>query len=239
MGDVFRKWIVGLGWIVCASTLFPHLCGAAETCTARMKESVLRRTGGFVTREGCGVLLLVNSQKDIPASWIQAKADYLSRLLGIRAVIADQEEDADATIVVVLQKGTGTKVERERRRAVFDVSVFKNAPEAACVFNEKLSKLIAELIFPPERGTQHPRSAIEDVFVGDAFTTSAVEEVKQLLPHFGFTRGVVATYDTACREGWAPKPVNEAQREIWRRTLTRKERGPSNPIRILPPGKRK
>lgn len=43
-----------------------------------------------------------------------------------------------------------------------------------------------------------------------------------------------STYKQACKEGWAHMPTNEFQRAIWDRIHSEKERGPSNPISIVP-----
>lgn len=44
----------------------------------------------------------------------------------------------------------------------------------------------------------------------------------------------LATYRTACEEGWAPVPTNDVQRAIWEHVRSEKERGPSNALRIVP-----
>ena len=92
---------------------------------------------------------------------------------------------------------------------------------------------------PEGRRTRCTREEIESLFRGDSFTLAARDEVRRLLPEAGFEPAVVATYLTACREGWAPAPTNDAQRAIWARALSEKERGPTNPILILPPNQKK
>ena len=49
----------------------------------------------------------------------------------------------------------------------------------------------------------------------------------------------INTYLGACREGWAPAPINDIQKAIWERVKADKERGPTNPLKIPPPPKRK
>ena len=44
----------------------------------------------------------------------------------------------------------------------------------------------------------------------------------------------LATYRTACIEGWAPPPTNDVQRTIWERVHSEKERGPANGLKIRP-----
>ena len=47
------------------------------------------------------------------------------------------------------------------------------------------------------------------------------------------------TYKSACEEGWAPAPTNEFQKAIFDQVKADKERGPTNPITIPPPNKKK
>ena len=47
------------------------------------------------------------------------------------------------------------------------------------------------------------------------------------------------TYKRACQEGWAPAPTNEFQKAIFDQVKADKERGPTNPITIPPPNKKK
>ena len=46
-------------------------------------------------------------------------------------------------------------------------------------------------------------------------------------------------YVTAVRDGWAPPPTNDVQKAIWEKVRADKERGPTNPITIPPPGQKK
>ena len=55
------------------------------------------------------------------------------------------------------------------------------------------------------------------------------------LEKIGVTPAYEKFYYLACKEGWAPQPTNEIQQAIWNRVKERKERGPTNPIHILPP----
>ena len=47
------------------------------------------------------------------------------------------------------------------------------------------------------------------------------------------------SYKKACIEGWAPAPTNDIQKAIWEQVKADKERGPTNPLKIPPPPKRK
>lgn len=56
---------------------------------------------------------------------------------------------------------------------------------------------------------------------------------------FGVKPYIQTTYLNACREGWAPAPTNEWQKAIFDQVKADKERGPTNPITIPPPNKKK
>lgn len=197
-------------------------------------EEVLRRTGGLVSREGCGLLLLVNRQSRVPTATVMAKGEYLSRLLGIRVEVGTESRPAEAT--VVLAEGEVPSAWRRRGVGVVDMSALgEDRPEKG--FDAAFARVAAELFVPKGCDVKVGRDEIEAVFRGDSFTVAAAGEVKRLLPRAGFLPATVATYRTACREGWAPPPTNDMQRAIWQHALSEKERGPTNPITIQPPGR--
>ena len=66
-----------------------------------------------------------------------------------------------------------------------------------------------------------------------------VARASQRLPALGVTPQRIATYQVACKEGWAPAPTNDVQKAIWERVKADKERGPTNPITIPPPKAKK
>ena len=63
--------------------------------------------------------------------------------------------------------------------------------------------------------------------------------ISRRLPQLGVTPYRLATYQQACKEGWAPQPTNDVQKAIWERVKADKERGPTNPITIPPPKAKK
>lgn len=194
-------------------------CLAALVCLGdgRTHEDVLRRTGGLVSREGRGRLVVVNLQRTVPEKAVREKVEYVSRLLGIRA-----EVSADASA-----------------RGAVTIQLTEEMARAADGFDAAFARMAAGLFVPEGRSTRCTREEVEALFRGNSFTLAARDEVRRLLPAVGFEPAVVATYLTACREGWAPAPTNDFQRAIWERALSEKERGPTNPIRILPPNQGK
>ena len=198
---------------------------------------VQRQTGGLVVRDGWGRMVIVNRQKRISARTVQMKAEYLSRLLGIRVDVLGKVED-DATVTIALVEGSDVAVADGRRYGTVDVGTLDET-NLARSFNKAFARVATRLFVPEGREMQCGRAEIEAVFAGESFTTRASEEVRRLLPDAGFSPAVVTTYRTACREGWAPEPVNDLQRAIRAEVLAEKERGPTNPILILPPNARR
>lgn len=77
---------------------------------------------------------------------------------------------------------------------------------------------------------------------GDTAKTICPEpygKIMQVAEKIGLQPRIRVTYEQACREGWAPSPTNDVQRAIWERVQAEKERGPTNPILILPPNQKK
>ena len=66
----------------------------------------------------------------------------------------------------------------------------------------------------------------------DAFNGIIYSAAKRKMARVRYT-----TYRQACKEGWAEAPTNDTQRAVWEQAKAEKERGPTNPITISPPGK--
>lgn len=56
----------------------------------------------------------------------------------------------------------------------------------------------------------------------------------EYLKTLGVTQYEEVSYQTACRQGWAPAPTNEVQKAIWEKINAEKNEAPSNPIKIVP-----
>lgn len=67
----------------------------------------------------------------------------------------------------------------------------------------------------------------------DAFNKIIYSAAKRKMARVRYT-----SYRQACIEGWAASPTNDAQKAVWDQVKADKERGPTNPILIPPPGKK-
>lgn len=71
------------------------------------------------------------------------------------------------------------------------------------------------------------------------FPQDVLGRLEQYLAQIGVTPYYQTTYRRACHLGWAPPPTNEVQKAIWDKIKAEKERGPTNPIKIMPPNAKK
>ena len=221
--------MIGRVVLATACAMLATVCGATG-------QQTLRQLGGLVSKEGTGRLLIVNCQDCIRPEAVRAKAEYLSRLLGIRADVTTNAAERATLTIFLTDDGAGGAPVPDAHMGVVGMDRLRSGDAAMRKFNAEFARIAADL-FVPERVNVNRRE-IEDVFVGEAFTMMAVNTLKRLLPQAGFEPAIIATYETACREGWAPAPTNDVQKAIWAKTLDEKERGPTNPITIPPPKKK-
>jgi len=62
-----------------------------------------------------------------------------------------------------------------------------------------------------------------------------IDVINRILNHLqglGVTPYIETTYRNACRQGWAPPPVNDIQKAVWERVNAEKEKGPANAMKI-------
>jgi hypothetical protein len=65
-----------------------------------------------------------------------------------------------------------------------------------------------------------------------------IDAIRRNMKARGITQTMISSYLKACEQGWAPAPTNDYQRAIWEKVKADKERGPTNPITIPPPGRK-
>ena len=70
-----------------------------------------------------------------------------------------------------------------------------------------------------------------------SFSPESYTKISTFMKDVGYLTARRDTYYGACREGWAPAPTNDVQKAIFDQVKADKERGPTNPITIPPPGK--
>ena len=78
-----------------------------------------------------------------------------------------------------------------------------------------------------------------DEYDSDTPTPDAFNQIVFWAARRKMARVRYSTYRRACEEGWAPAPTNDAQKAVWEQVKSDKERGPTKPITIEPPGKKK
>lgn len=93
-------------------------------------------------------------------------------------------------------------------------------------------------------GTEYPDNVLAigkisdyDLIQGLFIPGDAAFACQRRMKKVGVTQKLFVPYGRACFEGWAPAPTNEVQKKIWDSVRERKEKGPTNPIKIKPPKK--
>lgn len=157
--------------------------------------------------------------------------------------IAEQlikEDRVGAGIVIVDDAARNAHIESaEGRWAVLNISPLKaDAPDA-----KKLETRCAKMLWRAAARALGVGYVAHDASVLKGFSTLAELDANfemkpspdgsnamlQNASSYGITPLTIASYRTACHNGWAPQPTNDVQRIIWEQVNGDKERGPSNP----------
>lgn len=220
------------------------------------KAQIEARHGGKVrnTVNQRGKIVVVNAQKEVDAAQISEPMAKLSAFLKV-AIEVQCAESADP------MQARALKAEKGADALLMVVSCDKCsepmmiAPDGAwAVVNVKAlgdknvdSRLRKEVVRAFAYLCGGTKSQYADPM------TAAVTDIRQLdlveqaelpvdvlmrIPEYLKTLGVTqyqeASYQTACKQGWAPAPTNEVQKAIWEKTKAEKNETPANPIKIEP-----
>ena len=163
---------------------------------------------------------------------------------------ARAEHGTDVTIFFVEDDAApATLVAPEDRWAAINVSkLSKGLPESAVLRKRMLAvrarrEFVRTFVLACGGGaSQFPGNMMDAAKLEDLDTVEEFIPVDipprytAYLEKIGVTPAYDKAYYFACKEGWAPQPTNDIQQAIWNRVKERKERGPTNPITIQPPG---
>ena len=236
---------------------------AAEKSVKRSRRS-REYTGGFIMRPAEGkAIRFANAQSVVAESVLQAAAWEISRAVGIDIVVS-KLDDANANPVSLRDGQTAAAVivravkdppaptmivAPEDAWAVLDVGALARDGATAEVLAERVRKELwrtTAIMLGASDSTFRP-CLLEPVH---SLTELDALKAKQVCPEpygsiqrnakdLGCGSPVYTTYRQACQEGWAPPPTNDIQRAIFEQVKADKERGPTNPITIPPPNKKK
>ena len=234
----------------------------------KLRETIRRvqakKTGGIVRRPGSakGEFVVVNAQRKVPEEAIAPVVGVLDKSIHVQARVVSAQAvaagDAKSAIAgaggalgVVLVEGGGPSllVAPEDGWAVVDVSALaKDSPPPATLAARVRKEALRAFAFVGggayvARGEplmRDVRTVRELDAVGiEQFGIEEIVHLRESVAHYGLVPWQQATYKKACEEGWAPAPANEFQKAIFEQVRADKERGPTNPIAIPPPGAKK
>lgn len=214
-------------------------------------------TGGFVTRDdpGNGLVLVANAQKRLPEGKISRPVSYMrfhaKMNIGIRTVGSAVAETPNpgsakalgATIVVFVvdnpKSGDAVVVAPDGKWASVNVAALNSDDPGDEILALRTRKALSRAIcfVCGSGGSQYQNTLVGpfkdgvkgyDRFPTDGVPPDVFPRMQHYLKSLGVRPVVRTTYESACRQGWAPPPTNEVQKAIWDRVHAL----PKNPMKI-------
>lgn len=206
---------------------------------AELREKRLMKTGGSVTQEGKGKIVVVNAQQKYPLAVVEKSMSDLRRLSRMNLEVRPgawkfgEKIPADASIAMfVIDDGAFpmSLVAMEAKWGVVNVSSLQNEQqverELMRVAVATFGGGVSQYKISPMQPVFSPEDL--DAMVGVKLTIDAGNAIIANLQKIGMTRSRVSTYRKACMEGWAPAPTNKYQKAVWDDVHTL----PSQPLKL-------
>lgn len=190
-------------------------------------------TGGEVERpnSGEGTVVYVNAQKRVPKEWIAANAAYFRDKSRYNVIVEDGTFDLNspkvhgkASIFVVDDPKLPMTLLASEEHWVM-VNVAKIVCEKPQFFRARAGKLLSRGFCFVLGATDSQYMLAATGCMNKAEDLDAVPDYRvpvDLVARFkryGRAMGLkpfeVATYRQACKDGWAPSPTNDVQKDIW------------------------
>ena len=228
---------------------------------AKAKARALERTGGLVRDASVqsGRLIVVNAQDVVSVADLEKPIEVLARFLRVKIDVVDDTapsfpfdsaaylaaRKANAAVFLVATNGIPALLAApEDRWAVVNMTMLGKENLSLRAQKEILRGFAfvcggAATSFRQTLVSPITTPADLDRVMGAQLPIDSLNAIAQYLPGIGVNPYREASYRRACREGWAPPPTNDVQKAIWEKVRADKERGPTNPITIPPPGQKK
>ena len=219
-----------------------------------MRQLHQRRTGGIVREPGSakGVFVVLNVQKRVSADALGGMLKYMDETLHVRSKAVDAEAVDIARMGELVVSAGGTVgvglvddpalptilTAPESRWSVVNVAkIAENCADDATLASRVRKEILRSLAFmtgcaymtmgdPLMRDVMKPGDL--DGLRSECFGIEILNRFSESAALYGLKPWHVATYRTACEEGWAPAPTNDVQKVIWNRVHA----PPSKPIKI-------
>lgn len=198
---------------------------------AAHKEKVLRRTGGYVTRQGKGYVAFVNKQSRVGGSELVTVAEAIMKYAHMNYRVVDDElEVKDAALVVRVLDEPGkptllvapeswwaeVNVAGLAEGLVDDAAIKKFLPSRV------RKEVMRAFVYAAGSGGSSFTGNILDVidvkdldYLPESLPVDALDMAIDHLCKRGVTQTEQVSYRIACREGWAAAPTNDLQKAVW------------------------
>jgi hypothetical protein len=210
-----------------------------------------RQSPGFlpVPQTQKGRIAIVNKQQKLPAGDVAEIAAFIAKATRCRCEVG-AAEGADVVVEIIDDKGAPILAAYpEDFKATLNVAKLDAGLNGAAVEKFFVKRCRKELLRAfcfacGTAGTQYPDNIlaigkISDLdLIGEFIPGDTIYAIQARLKKIGVTPLQYVSYARACKEGWAPAPTNDVQRIVFEKIKALKEKGPANPIKILPPKKK-
>lgn len=197
-----------------------------EAEKAAIREKSLKKTGGIITKEGTGMIVIVNAQDKFPDSALESCIETFNKMLKVNVKLQRGTwklgdalpKGANAAMYVINDPALPMSlVAMESQWGVMNVSALDGdkrfSREFARVAIATFGACTSQYKASPMQTVTKPSDL--DNLVTDAQTFDATMIVGNNLKNLGVTKSKLTTYRKACEEGWATSPTNAYQKAIW------------------------
>ena len=237
----------------------PNLTEAERAERAVKRAERIAAAGGFVHSETQGpVIRVVSCQNRMPAKEIEKVVSDMRLLLKLHvsfemadpmvdAASASKDKNTACYIQIIDKIGDPalTIIPEESRSRVNIAPLMEGVDieKAAIRVRREVWRSFGYIFGAPvdRIGAMVPVRSLKalDAIGTEQISPMAIMVTLEQCKRLGMLPPRKAIYRKACQEGWAPLPTNDVQRAIWAQVKADKERGPTNPVTIVPPNKKK
>ena len=201
---------------------------------------ILRLTGGMIGKPGTkqGKIVYVNAQKTVPRQWIEQSTELFNVLFRKKLrydievrdgafVFPSPKIEGEASLFVIDDPAMPSLLAApENRWAMVNVSALRSGDgEKPQFFEARTKKAIMRgaALLCGAQDSAYPRCLLTcmtkpeqlDVNPDTRLPVDVVSRFQKYLAGYGVKPEEFKPYRKACEEGWAPKPTNELQQEVW------------------------
>ena len=200
--------------------------------------------GGFVTKSdpSNGQIVIVNLQSKADRSAVESAAEFFRSIvhLPVSIVSAENEIPPNAKVKVFVKEVSAAPtifIDPDNLIATVNVTPLAEGSNKDILRTRTVKAITRAICFVcGGGGSLYPRTIngpIKDLASYDTVKPGAIspdtyQRMTRYLSELGVRAVVRLPYESACEEGWAPKPTNAVQRAIWEKVHA----PPSKPMKI-------